>query len=674
MIDTIITQLVEHYRQPVYQDEEERDYDVLDPSTEEPVLPPVLQHLLGALLENSSDAETSCAMFTEMIHSYEIRVRFEFLSVSDFGSFRIQSMGVPVLTHFEMLFRCYVTRLIDNGLLLKLACKADLSSSLELIASDITVLTASVFRGEEGESTGQKSLANKALKTVWRLIQSFMKLFSFLPGNLSTKSMRRLLCTLLGCTKRLVDPQDIVPRLPDTLFCISQYWCHPPTTQRKFLEDIYAADPMDFAVYRSSGRVWTEFQTETTIIPSIWKYLLLSCAGDTMQEEAVDQLEDDEIQIMVLSNLGYDEIVKSLRAHFFGRDMVDPKNEQIERSPRYELNLGHFEAISKAKQQEEREKNTMNSKPYEKIPSRLHAVLTFLVLIKNSGDAKAVRTTLAEFIPICYELLGASNDVSIGKGSILLLHLLIMTEVHYNAGDCPRTMIDQAENLFTALDIVVKTCRDGRTLVMVGGAQRNLLRLLQSKRSDVQMRRRQATQQWFTILDTARHRTSDEKLVWGLLIVLIPLLYDHMQQENADAMEIGRLGLSALLPIVRLTDASEFSVHGHQVPLLAVVALSNLLVVAHPIMHKHASKLICELVACLGYLSLQEDKETTDDTTREKRLIVLHVTAQTAIICGNNADRCIARLKEENFSMSFKSCLDDVVSTAQVMHGAKSAR
>ncbi|GAX15829.1 hypothetical protein FisN_3Lh276 [Fistulifera solaris] len=542
------------------------------------------------------------------------------------------------------------------------------------MVSDITALTASLFHGEEGESTGQKSLANKALKTMWRFIQSLIKLCSLSPGRLSTKVMRRLVCTLLGCTKCLVDPQDIEPRLPETLFRISQYWCHPPTTHRKFLEDHYAAEPMDFAVYRSSGSVWMDSQSETAIIPSIWTYLLLTCAGGTMQEEAVDQLGDAKIQTMVLLNLGYVEIVKALRAHFFGRDMVDFKNEQIVRSPRYELNLGHFEAISTAKQQEEREKNTMNSKPYEKIPSRLHAVLTFLALVKDSGDAKALRSTIAEFIPICYELLGASNDVSIGKGSIVLLHLLFMTEVHFNAGDCPRTLIEQAENLFTALDIVAKTCRDGRTLVMVGSAQRHLLRLLQSKRSDVQMRRRQATQQWFTILDTARHRTSDEKLVWGLLVVVIPFLYDHVQQENADAMEIGRLGLSALLAVVRLTDTSEFSVHGHQVPLLAVVALSNLLVAAHPIMHKHANKLICELVACLVYLSSQEEKESTDNIEKEKRLIVLHVAAETAIICGNNADRCIARLKEENFSLSLKSCLDDVVSTAQVMHGAQSAR
>jgi hypothetical protein len=674
MIDAMIRQLVEHYRQPVHQDEEDGDYDVLDSSTEEPVLPPVVQHLLGALIENSGDAETSSTLFTEMIHSYEKRIRAEYLSVSDFGSYRIQSTGVPVLTHFEMLFRCYVDRLTEIGLLLKLTCKADLSNSLELMASDITALTASVLRGEEGESTGQKNLANRAYKTMWRLIENYTRMCSLSPGSLSTKAMGRLVCTLLGCTKCWVDPQDIEPRLPDALFRISQYWCHPPTTERKFLEDRYAVEPMDFAAYRSSGRVWMDSQSETAIVPTIWKYLLLTCAGDTIQEKAVDQLGDAKIQTMVLLNIGYDEIVKALRAHFFGRDMVDPRNEQIERSPRYELNLGHFEAISTAKQQEEREKNTMNSKAYEKIPSRLHAVLSFVALIKDSGDAKSVRATIFEFIPICYELLGASNDVLIGKGSILLLHLLFMTGAYFNGGDCPRTLIDQAENLFTALDIVAKTCRDGRTLVLVGNAQRHLLRLLQSQRSDVQMRRRQATQQWFTILDTARHRTSDEKLVWGLLIVLIPLLYDHVQQENADAMEVGRLGLSALLPIVRLTDASEFSVHGRQVPLLAVVALSNLLAAAHPIMHKHANKLICGLVACLGYLSSQEEKGTTDDVAKEKRLIVLHVAAETAIICGNNADRCIARLKAENFCTSFKRCLDDVVSAAQVMHGAKGAR
>lgn len=656
MIDTVILKLVEHYRQPVYQDEVEQEFEVL--SFEEAALPAVVRHLLGLLIENDFNE-----ILVPLIRSYEKYIRPEFLGVSEWGSFQIHSTGVSVLLHFEILLQSYYVNKLSQT---EVPLNADLSASLELMASDVTVLTSSVFRGEE--ASGQHVLADKSLKVLWRLITVLLKICNQ-PAVLTKSSMRRLVCSLLDCTKQSIDPQDIEPLLPETLFRISEFWAYPTITERDFLEDRLAAEPMDFTVYQSSAHTWMDPHMENTIIPTIWSCLLLICAEDSVA--GGQQFTGDEIQIAVMSNLGYVEMVKSFRAHFFGRDMVDPKIEETKVSTRYELNLGHFETVSKAQEQAEKEKNSMNSKPYEKIPSRFHAVLNFLSLMKNSGDAQVVQVIIAELLPVCYELLGASNDISIGKGSILLLHLLIKAETHFSNGHCPQSLLEQAENLFTALDIVVKTCRDGRTLVLVGSAQRALLRLLKNNRSDVQMRRRKATHQWFSILDAARHRTQEERLVWGILIVLIPLLYDHVLQENADALEIGRLGLSALLPIVRLTDTGDFSVHGSQVPLLAVIALSNLLVAAHPIMHKHAEKLVCELVACLGFFTSLKQLEQTSSVDRknedEKRAIFLHVTGLILIICGNNAYRCIEILKQENFDTSLVRCLDDAVRTAQSM-------
>lgn len=44
---------------------------------------------------------------------------------------------------------------------------------------------------------------------------------------------------------------------------------------------------------------------------------------------------------------------------------------------------------------------------------------------------------------------------------------------------------------------------------------------------------------------------TDPKLIWGILLTLIPLLYNHAAlHEQADALELGRLGLTALLPLL----------------------------------------------------------------------------------------------------------------------------
>jgi hypothetical protein len=227
----------------------------------------------------------------------------------------------------------------------------------------------------------------------------------------------------------------------------------------------------------------------------------------------------------------------------------------------------------------------------------------------------------------------------------------------------------------------IQICRQGPTLVLLGLAQRRLFQVLFTIDDRYRQRRRQATHQWLRILDRHSRHFTKGYLVWGLLVGgIVPLLYDHaVSDENADALEVGRLGLQALLPTIRGEcgydnldgkslwnaaatvydgkDTDDMNLHSGDrgvllsvaVTIPALVALSNLLMSAHPIMPRHAGKIICELVAFLRKHEWPEveDKNCSDQKAElllaTKRL-AFHVAAMAMVVCGEPASAIMNRI------------------------------
>jgi hypothetical protein len=236
-------------------------------------------------------------------------------------------------------------------------------------------------------------------------------------------------------------------------------------------------------------------------------------------------------------------------------------------------------------------------------------------------------------------------------------------------------------------------------------------------------------QSWLLILDrNSRHYVKDH-LIWGLLWGgILPLLYDAAcltlsrrgPVDNAvssvalaptvlsHCVELGRLGLSALLSVLReesgytnlcaLTndigylgtmgalsdlDRNDSSSDGRaqenerqwylavSVHTAALTALSNLIVAAHVMMHRHAGKVVCELVAYhCKLLNLQgpnldtngANSETTgyNETTATANLdsksalyrhdisalqqLALHTASVAVVVCGDSAQSILDRI------------------------------
>ena len=147
--------------------------------------------------------------------------------------------------------------------------------------------------------------------------------------------------------------------------------------------------------------------------------------------------------------------------------------------------------------------------------------------------------------------------------------------------------------------------------------------LFRSKPDDYRLTkyRRATTSSFLTILDKHSHEVSDPKeLLWSLLVGgIIPLLYQHARKrdciDNVDALEMGRLGLTALLPIVRYSGGWSLnddigtekrdSCPTRKLLAPSVISLVYLLQAAYPIMPRHGGKIMSELLALLGNLQRQ---------------------------------------------------------------------
>jgi hypothetical protein len=127
---------------------------------------------------------------------------------------------------------------------------------------------------------------------------------------------------------------------------------------------------------------------------------------------------------------------------------------------------------------------------------------------------------------------------------------------------------------------------------------------------------------------------------------------------------------------VRLGDADDedasccLGQHNHTtVPVLALVALSNLLVVAYPIMPRHSNKILCELLACLGRerKNAKAGDDRASDSAIQRRTLLLHVSAMAVVICGDPAVAFMDRLLQSPYDQCLHDCIrevkDEVVKT-----------
>jgi hypothetical protein len=311
------------------------------------------------------------------------------------------------------------------------------------------------------------------------------------------------------------------------------------------------------------------------------------------------------------------------------------------------------------------------------------------VVNASSYGYRIIREKILEDVfPICASLVDSTNTTysTLGAAGFLLVTDVLLqsqlkdTTIHDVVDDNRRkilkrdnndgnnttttnnnALINFMENTLSVLERAFQSSEGhGPAVVTIGRAQSKLFEIMlqrKEKNEDcydddrVRRRRRTVTGHWLTRLEKSSYRpTSEEQCLELLLGGIIPLLSQHAIDKNneADAIEVGRMGLAALLPLTPMTTTDGMGeLWGDETTrktqMASMVALINLMFAAHLIMPCHGGKIMSNLLAAAATATpitnsnkdgWSEEKNPKTPTTASIRSMAVLTAAIALNICG----------------------------------------
>jgi len=642
------------------------------------------------------------------------------------------------------------------------------TESLSILASDISFMTrVAVFMKDKEmeQKTARNALdapsisfqvANIILPTMIRIATHFVDVIYQFTSRATPNSKQAVISSVknhiqkcavvmlaFGCAK--MDPRDVDPSLEQSLLRVysDQFFLYLPNlsprnhdhhneTSSILSLGSHLTDENFWAQLRLNGSAWEDLDTGivSLVVKEFWGNLYRhrgilapverTCTGvaQSARRDISDAKDNNSPSLArvirdclreLSSCNGKAALSKSIRAHFFGRDLASVAEDRLSTitTTTTRLHLGRTTTVPN----DDREKAD-DVKAFLNTPSRVHVVMHYLSLLERDDlfavqdlsagdDNRSASFMLEELLPIIYELLSATASSHIGMGASALIRLLGMTlptedekkvsitgHEEILAAKRDEFLFDEfTGSLLPVLDLACKTCREGPAFVFLSRAQSMLCyasfmfhqkngdRLI--NRSVFVKHRRATTREFLTVLSKHNHKVSDpDNLLWALLVGgIIPLLHQHATVPeaigNVDAMEIGRLGLKALLPILRysggwctsdmLAEEAPLWKYNSSRKLLApvVLALVHLLHAAYPIMPRHGGKIMSELLGLLGDLQRQNLSKIDPSLMN----LVKDAAGLALAICGERADQTLTDVATTNDDGEyiFEACLVDYV-------------
>ena len=551
LLSSVLEQLVTHYAQPVHLPKE-HSLPYFEVAIAE--VPPVLQFCYDKIKQQSNNID--------LLLLYPSRIRSTLFVKQQPTT--ISTTGISVLYHYEWL----LSLLHDEESFSAPPSCQPYDAITEVLSTLLIDLTTSVQQAVE--NTHCKTYVIACLIRLIHACLRYCSNISVLPPELLRHCVVRLLAWATPY-KRL-GPAQVAPSLTEAL----SYQSLSKTPQK--YSPISKSNPSSFA-----GLDWNtplELSADAWCSPAATqaaKQCLALLSGNTSDHtmgcgrQACQQLH-------------WTDVASTIRQHFFGKNDYS-KEEDIENAVAVPTRLHLGRTVP--------EKAVEYDKPYQLVPTRLYSVCSFISLLENDVSSAAM---IPELVPVLYELLAAPNETIQGMGAACLYHILHITG--RQSSQIWSTML--VDNLHTALDLTIQTCRQGAVVAVLGATQTALLEFFDDDQ-EARRRRRKASQQRLMILQKNLHNA---ELVWGILAgAVIRLVSQHVRAEDDEALELGRLAMSCLLPLIRQDDGTVTATTvglGADIQWLALVALSHWLVAAHAVMVHHEGKLLGSLLVCLG--------------------------------------------------------------------------
>ncbi len=457
--------------------------------------------------------------------------------------------------------------------------------------------------------------------------------------------------------------------------------------------------------------VWRSMESLLIVLSKLESKVENPDMDNSLNEDVRVARKHRERRSLVLKQLGGpDPLLGDVRAHFFGRNLhgMDNLMQQITKSnPVGDMELSSVvikmgRRVTKTNKSPNPEGNPTESPMFERFPSRiataLNAVRVLIVPETMEELNDACRENLLQNIfPICAALIDSNNAEfgALGAAGLLkVIDALVPRKFGMAANDSvpsDHTSIihgeawnNFTENTLAVLERSLQTNRDhGHVIVAIGRLQSRLFEIMLSEELQngngnqkqattgerFRQRRRMVTEQWLLKLERALYRPVTTRQHLELLLGgVIPLLSQHAMDEKseADGMELGRLGLAALLPITaKVTKTGDMTTEsggdnvGTKVQMAAMVALTNLIFSAHPTTSRHGGKIMSHLLTAAASTIQLNDNESdseseegslgeTSPSLNSIRNMAVLVAAIVMVVCDHESVRHILDGIEED--------------------------
>jgi hypothetical protein len=646
-----------------------------------PELSPTIRFWLDRLSSIStthpSDETTSAVGIVEWIFGYESSIR-PLLLQSAVGC-------VAMLAQYELILSEWLCRIAkrrsdrmspDEGVILDLQPSEEcsmliapsiislprLSRSIEILATDITLMTSERLFPKFSVSIRSDIILPMLLRILDRVLETLhvfpgveygsthVLVKNSASGDNHDCCLRRCVVSLLAFDRVHIAPPDVTP----SLGCgqpqggIGSMCYRPPTKWQlqevQLLNSRYLSfDSIDWDPVTLSGALWNDPNTgiAARAAERVWWQLGsllmkeeeygLQVQGEgsskTNDVESDNHLQQPCLRQAIVRVLGVRHLLDDVRKHFFGRDMISWE-PQLHTSQQVVLG-----------RQVTKSRPVVDEKPFHAVPSRIAVALNFLQLVDRTDRVTecSSRDFTEKLFSICATLLDSTSAVFVALGASGMAELVELLDGTLSAvpdgsdrgntgEDIETSWKSFVDDALSALERAFRTSHDGPVVVAIGQAQSRLLQTLQSRKySQWDTRRRKITGQWLFRLQRSSHRAATQSQCWELLVAgIVPLLLQHALNETtaADSMEMGRLGLSAILPLIE----GQFVDDKTQV--MSLVALINLLGGTYPIMPHHGGKILCHLLAAGAAI-----RDTSKEDSARRKLVV-HAAGVALAICG----------------------------------------
>jgi hypothetical protein len=563
------------------------------------------------------------------------------------------SNSLPVLQNYELV----LSKWLDQVQSLQPDDHSTTKENRErMLKTAVLVSNDLLFVSKNSLELSDYMLGSVMIPTLLRIQYHINKALLLSGDNLEGKNLSDVMTyyvSLLPFLEARLDPPTVDPDLVDTKggYSFNALCVVPPKVSDHGLEydDFFSLKAVSWTdvTLDDSTRLCSDIAQRAAkqlckslralLRPPDAVYEILSEADDINDTMHHDEMIADSR--VVLRSLGIVQVAQVVRSHFFHREHGHSPQTQTETM----VFLGR--------------RTAKKSKPLEDIAyktdsSVMQVLLNFVRLLEHQ-DGEHTSGLVPQIVPCCLELIDSTNVAHAALGASALTRLLSVTDHEDTAW---RNVKDET---LSKLKDASKIHKEGPAVLAIGRAQHMLLG--QSRASG----RLQASfcQEWFITLHQASVRSTGDSS-WEILVgAIVPLLHGMTKHSDAPGIEIGRLGLSALLPLV----SGEFVDIRTQI--VGTVALINLMVAAHPIMPHHGGKILCHILASFSRRLFDEKKENKEVQCLHE--LMRHAAALCLDICGPTAHTVIDAIEAENnnYQTSFLEVVTQVRNLAVTLAG-----